>query len=163
MDKCNICGREASSPYRVYDKHGKVLNGCVAEFHTGHLVTPSESSFFHNRPEAKKIRANLKHMQAGKGMKKNPRRRAHRKPIPERLNPYPRVIRSKKKRKVKPLRAIKTSIGKQYCVEVIKNGKWEKMECIQSRSDSVSKNWAIRSAKYYKKKNPGKTYRVTVS
>jgi len=53
---CNTCGRQAWSPYRVYDERGKVLQGCVDEFHSGHLVTPSESSHWHNRKEAKKIR-----------------------------------------------------------------------------------------------------------
>lgn len=64
---CNTCGRAAGSPFRVYDEHGKVINGCVDEFHTGHLVTPSESSRWHARPEAKQIRARLKRGQQGKG------------------------------------------------------------------------------------------------
>jgi hypothetical protein len=76
MSKCNTCGRDASAPYRVYDARGKCTAGCVDDFHTGHLVTPSESSRWHNRPDAKKIRAALKRGQSGKGygMKKNPAR-----------------------------------------------------------------------------------------
>jgi hypothetical protein len=64
---CTTCGRPAGSPYRVFDKHGKVLQGCIDDFHTGHLVTPSESSRWHNRPEAKKHRASIK-----KHLRKNP-------------------------------------------------------------------------------------------
>lgn len=56
---CPICGKAPSAPVRVFDG-GKVVQGCVDHFHTGHLVTPSESSFWHNRPEAKKIRAAIK-------------------------------------------------------------------------------------------------------
>lgn len=54
---CNTCGRPAHSPFRVYDERGKVIAGCIDNWHTGHLVTPSESSLWHNRPEAKKMRA----------------------------------------------------------------------------------------------------------
>ena len=64
---CNICGRNASSPYRVYSAAGKILSGCVAAAHTGHIVTPSESSFWHMRKDAKDIRAQLAKGQAGKG------------------------------------------------------------------------------------------------
>lgn len=53
--RCNTCGRPASAPFRRYAE-GKIVAGCVDDFHTGHLVTPSASSFWHNRPEAKKIR-----------------------------------------------------------------------------------------------------------
>ena len=53
---CNTCGRPADSPWRVYDQQGKVIHGCVDDFHTGHLIEVSESSRWHNRPEAKKIR-----------------------------------------------------------------------------------------------------------
>jgi len=57
---CNTCCNPVDQPYRVYDERGKVLQGCVDACHTGELVTPSESSFWHNRPEAKKIRASWK-------------------------------------------------------------------------------------------------------
>jgi hypothetical protein len=57
---CPICTRPVDNPFRVYDGKGKVVEGCVDECHTGHLVTPSESAHWHNRPEAKKIRAALK-------------------------------------------------------------------------------------------------------
>lgn len=56
---CLICGRKPESPYRVYDDRGKVINGCVSQAHTGHLVQISESSFWHNRAAAKDIRRNL--------------------------------------------------------------------------------------------------------
>ena len=60
QETCNTCGRSKSSPFRVYDSHGKCIEGCVDAIHTGHLVSPSESSFWHNRPEAKRIRASWK-------------------------------------------------------------------------------------------------------
>ena len=79
-NKCNGCGRDSGSPYRVYDAYGKVINGCVDAFHTGHLVTPSESSFWHNRPAAKKIRADMKKfIDAHKPVKRNPKRKTARK------------------------------------------------------------------------------------
>lgn len=56
---CPTCTRRACDPFRRYDKTGRVLYGCVDAFHTGHLVTPSESARWHNRPQAKKIRAGL--------------------------------------------------------------------------------------------------------
>jgi hypothetical protein len=62
---CSICTRPANDPYRVYDTLGNVLAGCVAAQHTGHLVTPSASAWWHNRPEAKEIRRRLRNMQFG--------------------------------------------------------------------------------------------------
>lgn len=53
---CNTCCNPAGAPYRRYDERGKVREGCVDEFHTGHLVTPSESARWHGRPEAKRVR-----------------------------------------------------------------------------------------------------------
>lgn len=79
MSKCNICGRNADTPYRVYDSHGKAIQGCIADFHTGHLI--GESARWHNRPAAKKWRAQQKKYQkqlekesreATKRVKKNP-------------------------------------------------------------------------------------------
>lgn len=55
-DTCPTCVRPASDPYRSYDSRGKVVSGCVDDFHTGHLVTPSESSMWHNSKAAKKLR-----------------------------------------------------------------------------------------------------------
>jgi hypothetical protein len=54
--RCNTCGRPASAPFRRHDASGAILYGCIDDFHTGHLVTPSASSFWHNRPDAKKLR-----------------------------------------------------------------------------------------------------------
>jgi hypothetical protein len=71
-ETCPICGRSAGSPYRVYDDRGKVISGCVSDFHTGHLVTPSESSRFHSRKEAVSIRRKLAKGQAGKGYSNPP-------------------------------------------------------------------------------------------
>lgn len=53
---CNTCGRFAASPYRRWDAYGSVTEGCVDDFHSGHLVTPSESARWHYRMEAKTIR-----------------------------------------------------------------------------------------------------------
>jgi hypothetical protein len=58
--ECPICGQPAGSPYRSYDSRGKVVQGCVSEFHTGHLVTPSETAFWHSSTAAKKVRATNK-------------------------------------------------------------------------------------------------------
>lgn len=57
---CNTCCRPDSDPFRVFDERGKVINGCVDAVHTGRLVAPSESSRWHNRPEAKQIRKSLR-------------------------------------------------------------------------------------------------------
>ena len=57
---CNICGRPATLPYRVHDARGKIVQGCIDDFHTGHLVVPSESASWHYRPAAKKWRAEMK-------------------------------------------------------------------------------------------------------
>lgn len=53
---CPTCGHKVTDPYRVY-AGDKITAGCVDKSHTGQLVTPSQSSAWHNRPEAKKIRA----------------------------------------------------------------------------------------------------------
>jgi hypothetical protein len=65
--KCNLCGRDVSSPYRVYNAFGKVISGCVDRSHTGMIVSPSESEFWHSRKEARDIRAQLAKGIAGKG------------------------------------------------------------------------------------------------
>ena len=58
---CNTCNRPANRPFRVYDERNtKVTMGCVDAFHSGHLITPSESSFWHNRSEARHIRGEYK-------------------------------------------------------------------------------------------------------
>jgi len=66
QNTCPICTRPGYAPYRVYDKYGKVLQGCVDSFHDGRLVQPSESYYWHNRQEAKTIRHNLRKMQFGR-------------------------------------------------------------------------------------------------
>lgn len=71
---CSTCGKAAGAPFRVYDERGKVINGCIDDFHTGYLVTPSESSRWHNRKEAKAHRASIKKHLAtiGKRSRRNP-------------------------------------------------------------------------------------------
>jgi hypothetical protein len=56
VETCPGCGRPADAPYRCF-QGGAVVMGCVNEFHTGHLVTPSASASWHARPEAKRIRS----------------------------------------------------------------------------------------------------------
>ena len=65
---CNTCGRPKASPFRRYDKHGKVVEGCINAAHNDQLY--GESLRWHMRPEAKKFRASmvarLKAMLSGK-------------------------------------------------------------------------------------------------
>ena len=63
---CNTCTNRIDQPYRVYDAQGKVIQGCVDACHIGQIVTPSESSRWLMRPEAKKIRIGLRKMLQGK-------------------------------------------------------------------------------------------------
>lgn len=56
---CPICCRPAGSPFRVYDNRGKVTSGCVASFHNGQLVTPSESAWWHVRQQRALRRAGV--------------------------------------------------------------------------------------------------------
>lgn len=74
VDSCPTCGRPAGSPYREYDTRGHATAGCVDDFHTGHLY--GESLRWHNRPEARKIRLQLKKGREGKGYGSNPLTRA---------------------------------------------------------------------------------------
>lgn len=67
---CNTCGNSKYAPFRSYNEEDRIVMGCVDGFHTGHLVTPSQSSSWHVRPEAKKIRAALKRGREGKGYRK---------------------------------------------------------------------------------------------
>jgi hypothetical protein len=55
---CTTCNKPDHSPFRVFEG-SKVVMGCVDACHTSKLVTPSESAFWHARPEAKKIRGAL--------------------------------------------------------------------------------------------------------
>lgn len=51
---CTTCCRNVTSPYRVYDERGKVIQGCVDASHEGHTI--AESSRWHHRPEALALR-----------------------------------------------------------------------------------------------------------
>lgn len=62
---CLVCDRRVDDPYRVYNEHGKVVVGCVDESHSGHLVTPSESAWWHGRKEAKQLRRERREAQGG--------------------------------------------------------------------------------------------------
>jgi len=60
---CNTCCRPSNAPYRRHDIRGNVVEGCVDAVHTGQLIPLTESYRWHNRPEAKAIRAtNAKHL-----------------------------------------------------------------------------------------------------
>ena len=54
---CRTCVRPVSSPFRLYDERGRVLSGCVAVDHDGHLLSGSDSARWHARPVARKLRA----------------------------------------------------------------------------------------------------------
>ena len=54
---CNICGKPFNKPFRSYDSNGNIVHGCVDGSHTGYLVPLSASAIWHNRKEAKEIRA----------------------------------------------------------------------------------------------------------
>jgi hypothetical protein len=62
--QCPTCARAPGSPYRVYDC-GRVARGCVDHFHTGHLVTPSESARWHARADAVRIRKEMRDSRHG--------------------------------------------------------------------------------------------------
>ncbi len=162
MSVCNTCGKTAGAPYRVYDVRGKVVQGCVDDFHTGHLVTPSESSFWHNRPAAKKIRAALKRGQSGKGYKTNPRPRIGKKK-PLRASsatgraPSKRLI-SRRKRNAKK-GYFPNPRKPSYVVEVFPfaKGKWQFIErhatatAAMKRARQFSKNTAAKYGRTYAK------------
>lgn len=58
VQTCNTCCRAADAPYRSYDQAGKIVQGCVDVFHTASLSgIICQSTQWHGRPEAKKIRA----------------------------------------------------------------------------------------------------------
>ncbi len=54
---CCTCGRLASNPFRSYDSKGNIVHGCVDRAHDGKLI--GNSAAWHNRTEAKKIRASI--------------------------------------------------------------------------------------------------------
>ncbi len=54
---CPTCVRPVGAPYRR-SVNGKVVEGCIDECHTGHLYGTSLE--WHNRPVAKKLRAETK-------------------------------------------------------------------------------------------------------
>lgn len=51
-NRCPACCGAPAKPYRHY-VDGKIREGCIHDFHTGHLVTPSASQDWHNRKEAR--------------------------------------------------------------------------------------------------------------
>jgi hypothetical protein len=62
--QCPTCARPPGSPYRVYDC-GNAVQGCVDHFHTGHLVNLSESARWHSRPDAVRIRKEMRDSRHG--------------------------------------------------------------------------------------------------
>jgi hypothetical protein len=61
---CPTCGRHPWAPFRSY-LDNKIVDGCVDSFHSGHLVSPSQSSAWHLRREAAQIRAAQKKARDG--------------------------------------------------------------------------------------------------
>lgn len=55
---CYTCTRPVASPYRRSDASGKISEGCIDQCHSGHLY--GSSLEWHNRPAAKKLRAETK-------------------------------------------------------------------------------------------------------
>ena len=52
---CRTCCKALDKPYRVYDEHGKVIQGCISADHDG-VYLIGESARWHNRKEAKAYR-----------------------------------------------------------------------------------------------------------
>lgn len=55
-ERCPTCGQHPDRPHRRI-VNGKIVEGCVDHSHAGRLVTPSASADWHNRPDARTIRA----------------------------------------------------------------------------------------------------------
>lgn len=74
MLTCPTCTKPANAPWRVYSENGHVVHGCVDAYHNGHLVVPSESATWHNRPAAKALRrAQAKALQSTLQPRRQPR------------------------------------------------------------------------------------------
>ena len=57
LTQCPTCTRSKYDPFRQYDERGKVIAGCIDDYHTGHLTPISESNAWHSRKSAKQHRA----------------------------------------------------------------------------------------------------------
>lgn len=55
MERCPTCCRAAAEPYRR-ERAGFVVEGCIAAFHAGHLVSLADQQW-HGRPEGRQLRA----------------------------------------------------------------------------------------------------------
>lgn len=53
---CTTCGRALNAPYRRIVA-GAIVEGCVDDAHTGHLPATTNTAAWHDRAEARKIRA----------------------------------------------------------------------------------------------------------
>ncbi len=62
---CPTCCKPSDRPYRSHNSEGKIVQGCVDEFHTDRLIGISASSSWHNSKEAKEIRKSMKIMRNG--------------------------------------------------------------------------------------------------
>lgn len=56
IDQCPTCTRSKYDPFRQY-VDGKIVAGCVDDYHTGHLVSISATNSWHYSKQAKEIRA----------------------------------------------------------------------------------------------------------
>jgi hypothetical protein len=59
-EQCPTCTRGKYDPFRRHDERGKVIMGCIDDYHTGHLTLISESNNWHNRKDAKRWRTAAK-------------------------------------------------------------------------------------------------------
>lgn len=59
-ETCRTCLKPANAPFRRFHRMtGEILDGCIDNFHSGHLPAMSNTSAWHNRPEAKRLRAEV--------------------------------------------------------------------------------------------------------
>jgi hypothetical protein len=56
-ENCPTCGKGAYNPFRLHGTDGKIVAGCIDAFHDGKLVPISTSAEWHNRKQAKEMRA----------------------------------------------------------------------------------------------------------
>ncbi len=54
---CSTCSRPVDAPWRLRSFDGRLVEGCVDAAHDGHLS--GENAAWHNRPEARRLRANV--------------------------------------------------------------------------------------------------------
>jgi hypothetical protein len=56
MTLCRTCNKPVDNPYRRRNTDGNIVEGCVAEDHSGQIFSTQDDLNWHNRYEAVKIR-----------------------------------------------------------------------------------------------------------